>query len=481
MAIFHHSTQVIGRSSGRSSVAAAAYRLGVAMVDERTGQKHDFTRKAGVDSWHTLAPSNAPEWVNDPARLWNEVEAAEKRKDAQLCREVNIALPKELTPDQGKALALEYAREQWTQRGMVSQVAFHDLDGNNPHCHVMLTMREIGPDGFGKKVREWNDHALATTYREAWAQKANEALERYGHAARIDHRTLEAQGIDRAPTQHQGPKAAAMEQRGLTPDRQRVMPVPQAMDHAQAVAELKREREKLASAQEMEQAKAKAQQAAQDVKAVRYALDDAQAEAKAQRASALAEESAARVYRDAAARRDYRQREALAQVEGWRKAHPVLALFYEPSRVQGQRRKAEEAAKSRDEAKAQEKAKAAAVAEHWAKAKEMEQAAQTMAQALEKAEAIAKSKAAEVERLRERHAWESLTPEQQQQKREQERAARVERKAKAEAERAAAAEWARPMSIPDPNDPKYRRGGQQDDGPQQTQTRSRGRGWGMSM
>ncbi|HEF1863715.1 TPA: MobA/MobL family protein, partial [Stenotrophomonas maltophilia] len=149
MAIFHHSTQVIGRSSGRSSVGAAAYRLGVELVDQRTGQAFDYTRKAGVDSWHTIAPDNAPAWVNDAGELWNAVEAAEKRKDAQLCREVNVALPRELTPDQMKALALDYAREQWAARGMVAVVAFHDLDSANPHFHAMLTMREIGPDGFG--------------------------------------------------------------------------------------------------------------------------------------------------------------------------------------------------------------------------------------------------------------------------------------------------------------------------------------------
>ena len=117
MAIFHHSTQVIGRSAGRSAVQAAAYRLGVSMVDGRTGQTYDYTRKGGVDGFAILAPENAPEWVNDPALLWNNVERAEKRKDAQLCREMNIALPVELNHDQQRALMIDYCRDEFTAKG----------------------------------------------------------------------------------------------------------------------------------------------------------------------------------------------------------------------------------------------------------------------------------------------------------------------------------------------------------------------------
>lgn len=219
MAIYHLNAQIIGRSSGRSSVGAAAYRLGVELADELTGEVFDYTRKQGVDSWHTLAPANAPDWVNDPAALWNAVEAVEKRKDAQLCREVNVALPAELTPEQMKALALDYAREQWVDRGMVAVLAFHDLDSHNPHFHAMLTMRDIGPEGFGKKNRDWNAKGLLETWREQWATHANTVLESAGHSTRIDHRTLDAQkadateredfaaaaALDRPATKHEGP------------------------------------------------------------------------------------------------------------------------------------------------------------------------------------------------------------------------------------------------------------------------------------
>lgn len=219
MAIYHFHAQIIGRSDGRSSVGAAAYRLGVALADELTGEVFDYTRKQGVESWHTLAPAGAPDWVNDPATLWNAVEAAEKRKDSQLCREVDVALPAELTHDQMKALALDFAREQWVERGMVAVLAFHDLDSHNPHFHAMLTMRDIGPEGFGKKNRDWNAKGLLETWREQWATHANTVLEAAGHSTRIDHRTLDAQkadateredfaaaaALDRPATKHEGP------------------------------------------------------------------------------------------------------------------------------------------------------------------------------------------------------------------------------------------------------------------------------------
>lgn len=230
MAIYHFHAQIIGRSDGRSSVGAAAYRLGVALADELTGEMFDYTRKQGVDSWHTLSPAGAPDWVNDPATLWNAVEAAEKRKDSQLCREIDVALPAELTHDQMKTLALDFAREQWVERGMVAVLAFHDLDSHNPHFHAMLTMRDIGPEGFGKKNRDWNAKGLLETWREQWATHANTVLEAAGHSTRIDHRTLDAQkadateredfaaaaALDRAATKHEGPAVTQARRCGRT-------------------------------------------------------------------------------------------------------------------------------------------------------------------------------------------------------------------------------------------------------------------------
>ncbi|MDQ7850407.1 MAG: MobQ family relaxase [Armatimonadota bacterium] len=214
MAIYYLAAQVISRSAGRSAVAAAAYRAGERLVDERTGQTHDFSSRREIEA-EILAPEGAPEWALDRAELWNQVEAAERRKDAQLCREIVIALPRELSPEQQRELIRGYVQEQFVARGMVADVAIHRQDANNPHAHVMLTMREIGPEGFGKKVREWNQPELLEQWREAWARHANLALERAGEQVRIDHRSYERQGVDLLPQQHMGPEVTALERRGI--------------------------------------------------------------------------------------------------------------------------------------------------------------------------------------------------------------------------------------------------------------------------
>ncbi len=206
MAIYHYSVQIIGRSKGQSSIAAAAYRSGEKLRDHQTGEEKDFTRKDRVDHKEILVPENSPAWATDREELWNRVELAEKRKDAQLCREINVALPRELPAPNQKHFVRKFVQENFVARGMVADVALHDLHGENPHAHIMLTTREIGPDGFGKKNREWNDKALLQSQRAAWAEHCNRHLERTGQ--KIDHRSLEAQGIDRRPQIHLGPKPA---------------------------------------------------------------------------------------------------------------------------------------------------------------------------------------------------------------------------------------------------------------------------------
>lgn len=241
MAIFHHSTQIIGRNSGRSSVASVAYRCGLELTDERTGKVHNYTKK-DVDSYYTLAPVGSPSWVDNPEKLWNAVEQCEKRKDAQLCREINIALPRELDKEQMKKLALDYVQDQFVNKGMIAVVAFHDLDSGNPHFHTMLTLREITEDGFGKKNRDWNQKELVTIYRKNWAEAVNEKLEMLGFTDRIDYRSFIEQGIfDKAPTQHQGQKATAMESRGLEPDRKKIVKTPQTKEVVKAIENLKLE------------------------------------------------------------------------------------------------------------------------------------------------------------------------------------------------------------------------------------------------
>lgn len=219
MAIYHLRGQVIGRKNGRSSVAAAAYRSGSRLVDRRTGLVHDYTRRrAQIESW-IEAPDDAPGWVRDRQELWNGVEQKERRKDAQLCREFDIALPVELDEGQQRDLIQGYVREQFVAEGMVADVAIHRDKRENPHAHIMLSMREVGPEGFERKNRSWNDRDLASWWRAAWARDTNRELERAGSDERVDHRSNKARGIDREPTIHEGPDVREMEAREIRTDR----------------------------------------------------------------------------------------------------------------------------------------------------------------------------------------------------------------------------------------------------------------------
>lgn len=183
------------------------------MVDARTGEVHDFRKRSGVAHSEIMAPEHAPNWMLDRAQLWESVEAVEKRSDAQLSREFNVALPVELTKAQQIALAQDFVQRELVNRGMVVQLDLHDLDSHNPHFHAMATLRDIEGDGWGKKNRDWNRKELLQHWREAWAKMANEHLERAGRSERIDHRSLVDQGIDREPTRHLGPHAAAVERK----------------------------------------------------------------------------------------------------------------------------------------------------------------------------------------------------------------------------------------------------------------------------
>lgn len=214
MAIYHLNAKVISRSAGRSATAAAAYRAGVKIKDERTGRVFDYRRKREVSYRYIFAPKNSPEWATDRERLWNEAELAEKRKDAQIAREVEVALPIELTEKQQIILLERFIQTQFVKFDMVADVAIHNKKGN-PHAHILLTTRNINSNGFGKKNRDWNSTEQLETWREQWAVHCNRRLLIAGRNARIDHRSLEAQGIDRVPTVHVGPVSNAMQERGI--------------------------------------------------------------------------------------------------------------------------------------------------------------------------------------------------------------------------------------------------------------------------
>ena len=223
MALYHFSAKVISRASGRSAVAAAAYRSASELPDERLERVHDFTAKTGVVHSEILLPAGAPERLADRTTLWNEVERGENRKDAQLAREVEFAIPREMKREDGIALARDFAQREFVDRGMVADLNVHwdfAADGSaKPHAHVMLSMRAVGPEGFGQKVREWNGTAELTGWRERWGEHVNHRLAELGIDAAVDHRSLRDQGLDLKPQHKIGPAGARRESRGEEAER----------------------------------------------------------------------------------------------------------------------------------------------------------------------------------------------------------------------------------------------------------------------
>lgn len=228
-AAYRSGTRVVGRST--SAVRAAAYRAGIALADT-AGEVHDFTRKQGIVWNAILAPDNAPAWVFDRNTLWNAVEKKEdgstRRATAQLFREAELSIPRELNQTQRIALVRAFVQDQFVAKGMVADIGIHcpkaSDGGEQPHAHVMLTMRDLTQDGFGNKRRDWNDISAARkaagetsqlmTWREQWQIYCNAALEEAGSTERIDHRTLAAQAHDREPAPHQGPAVHVKEPTG---------------------------------------------------------------------------------------------------------------------------------------------------------------------------------------------------------------------------------------------------------------------------
>lgn len=231
MAIYHLNTHTIGRAAGHSTVAAAAYRSASRLVDEHTGEVFDFTRKGGVMHAEIVTPYGVP--VPERAALWNEAEAAEKRKDARVAREWRAALPHELDEAGWRELATRMGKAIANRYGVAVDVCIHapdkDGDDRNFHVHMLATTRTIGADGkLGEKASIELSNAKRkalgltgatadeiTEIRAIWADLTNEALERAGISARVDHRSYADQGIELTPTRHIGTDAVAMQRRGL--------------------------------------------------------------------------------------------------------------------------------------------------------------------------------------------------------------------------------------------------------------------------
>jgi ATP-dependent exoDNAse (exonuclease V) alpha subunit len=223
MAIYHLSVKPISRSAGRSSTAAAAYRAGCEITDDRTGEVHDYTRKSGIASTDLVLPDGAPEWATDRSALWNAAEAAERRKDACVAREFEVALPDELSPEERRRLAVDFAKEMANAEGCAVDVSIHapgkEGDSRNHHAHILRTTRKVGLDGLTDKLDTEkagrNRTADLDAVRTRWAVLSNERLRENGIEAQVDHRSLKKQGIDRIPTSHLGVFVTSMERRGV--------------------------------------------------------------------------------------------------------------------------------------------------------------------------------------------------------------------------------------------------------------------------
>lgn len=247
MAIYHFSMQVISRGKGQSAVASAAYRSGEKLYSERYDKENFYQHREVMPDTMILKPNHAPDWCVDRETLWNEVEKIEKAKNAQLAREFTVALPIELSNLQQKELLKHFVQEVFVDEGMVADIAIHRDDANNPHAHVMLTMRPFLEDGsWGAKSRkeyildedgeslytasgakksrkidmkDWNKREKIQEWRQAWALYANQHLALAGVAVEITEKSHAALGLEREPTIHEGYVARKMEQEGRPSDR----------------------------------------------------------------------------------------------------------------------------------------------------------------------------------------------------------------------------------------------------------------------
>jgi ATP-dependent exoDNAse (exonuclease V) alpha subunit len=218
MAMFHLSVKYVSRRKGQAVVAAAAYRSGERLNDRYYGLTHDFTNKGGIAYTTILLPPDAPRNYADRETLWNSVEYTEKRIDSRLAREVEIALPIELSLPEQIQLLERYVSNNFVCRGMIADVAVHDKGNGNPHAHILLTTREVGEEGFSKKNREWDKRENVNRWRRELANELNRELERRGYE-KVSHESHIARNTDYEPTIHLGYRVSEYERNGIETDR----------------------------------------------------------------------------------------------------------------------------------------------------------------------------------------------------------------------------------------------------------------------
>ena len=246
MAIYHLSATTISRGKGQSAIASASYRSGEKLYSERYNQTNFYAREVKPVAF-ILTPEHAPAYASNREKLWNAVERVEKSANAQLAREFNIALPVELNHAEQEDLVREYVQENFVSRGMVADVAIHRDDENNPHFHLMTTIRPFNPDGsWGKKstkiylldekgnkqktenghvrsrkeyTTDWNDKETFSQWRKNWADVTNKFLERNGFSDRISEKSNIELGIENEASIHEGYVARQIEKRGEISER----------------------------------------------------------------------------------------------------------------------------------------------------------------------------------------------------------------------------------------------------------------------
>lgn len=275
MAIYHLHCKVFSRSKGQTAIAAAAYRSGTKLEDHELGTVSDYSKKKGIAFSEIALPANAPKEYADREVLWNAVQEVEKSKDAQLCREFEIALPKELSLVEQIELVRTFAKSL-VNEGMIADYSIHDKNDGNPHVHILTTMRGIADNGkwmskqkkiysldeggnripiIDKKTgqqkisngrRQWKRETLLDTpwnsreqllaWRKRWSDICNEAIDKknalieeenlavnlYAQQeaiSHIDHRSYAEQGVNKTPTIHEGWQARKMERLGMTSER----------------------------------------------------------------------------------------------------------------------------------------------------------------------------------------------------------------------------------------------------------------------
>jgi ATP-dependent exoDNAse (exonuclease V) alpha subunit len=336
MAIYHLSVKPISRAGGRSATAAAAYRSGELVHDLTSDEVFDYTRKRGVEHSEIVLPTAAARadinWARDREALWNAAEIAEVRKDARVAREYEVALPHELNRGQRVELVRAFSAELANRYGVAVDFSIHaphrNGDERNHHAHIMTTTREVTATGLGPKAAiEWSDtdrrkkglepaKTEVKAIRERWAALTNEHLLERGIEVRVDHRSLQEQGIDREPQSHLGPAVSGMERRGMeTEVGKRISWEMQAaaqarLERAAEIGKLAREREQLQLSTldlsgDLKLAKEERARAAPEAKA-----KDTADMSLAERLDMLSDEVAKRLEAEAAPERAAREEEA---------------------------------------------------------------------------------------------------------------------------------------------------------------------------